>query len=295
MSLRSAPSTTPTSKASACCCASTSTCRCENGKVTDATRIERVAPTITRDRRQGRQGHPAGAFRPAQGPRSEAIAGAGRGGAGASDRAGRSLSPRTASARSPTRRSPRCSRGDILCLENTRFHEGEEKNDRGTSSPSWPSSATSMSTTPSPPRIARMPRPRALGASAAGLCRPRHAGRARCAGEGARHPAAAGGGDRRRRQGFHQARSARQPARQGRDADHRRRHGQHLPRRARQSDRQVAVREATSSRPRATSWPRPKATSGARSCCRSTRWWRRSSPRMRRRASSRSMQSAPTT
>ena len=36
----------------------------ENGKVADATRIERVAPTITRDRRQGRQGDPAVPFRP---------------------------------------------------------------------------------------------------------------------------------------------------------------------------------------------------------------------------------------
>ena len=42
----------------------------ENGKVTDATRIERVAPTIDRNRRQGRQGDPALAFRPAEGPRS---------------------------------------------------------------------------------------------------------------------------------------------------------------------------------------------------------------------------------
>ena len=38
-----------------------------DGKVTDATRIERVAPTIAGTLRQGRQGHPARAFRPAEG------------------------------------------------------------------------------------------------------------------------------------------------------------------------------------------------------------------------------------
>ena len=39
----------------------------ENGRVTDATRLERVAPTITEISRQGRQGDPARAFRPAEG------------------------------------------------------------------------------------------------------------------------------------------------------------------------------------------------------------------------------------
>ncbi len=39
----------------------------ENGRVTDATRIERVVPTHPGDRRQGRQGHPAGPFRPPEG------------------------------------------------------------------------------------------------------------------------------------------------------------------------------------------------------------------------------------
>ena len=39
----------------------------ENGKVTDATRIERVAADDPRDRRQGRQGDPARPSRPPQG------------------------------------------------------------------------------------------------------------------------------------------------------------------------------------------------------------------------------------
>ena len=46
---------------------------------------------------------------------------------------------------------------------------------------------------------------------------------------------ASGDGDRRRREDFHQARSARTSDVESRDADHRRRHGQHLPRRARQA------------------------------------------------------------
>jgi hypothetical protein len=56
---------------------------------------------------------------------------------------------------------------------------------------------------------------------------------------GAQAPAA---GDRRRLQGVHQARTARQPGRQGGPADRRWRHRQHLPRRARPADRQVAER-----------------------------------------------------
>ena len=50
--------------------------------------------------------------------------------------------------------------GSILVLENTRFHKGEEDNDPNWPS-AWPRSATSMSTTPSRRRTAPMPRPRA--------------------------------------------------------------------------------------------------------------------------------------
>ena len=71
---------------------------------------------------------------------------------------------------------------------------------------------------------------------------PADAGRARGARHGAGRSAAAGGGDRRRRQGLDQARPAGQSGRQGRRADDRRRHGQHLPVRARHRRRQVAVR-----------------------------------------------------
>ena len=51
--------------------------------------------------------------------------------------------------------------GDVLLLENTRFHKGEEKNDPDFADALAASSATSTSTTPSPPRTAPMPRPRA--------------------------------------------------------------------------------------------------------------------------------------
>ena len=51
--------------------------------------------------------------------------------------------------------------GDILLLENTRFHKGEEKNDPAFTEAARRPMATSSSTTPSRPPIAPMPRPRA--------------------------------------------------------------------------------------------------------------------------------------
>ena len=92
--------------------------------------------------------------------------------------------------------------------------------------------------------------------------------------QGAGDADAAGGGHRRRRQGVDQARPARQPARQGRCADHRRRHGQHLlwPRSGMPSASRCA--STISAAPRARSWPRRRPRA-ARSCCRSTPWWRK--------------------
>jgi hypothetical protein len=110
--------------------------------------------------RQGRQGHPAGAFRPAEGRADpeqslEPIA---------------APPPTSSAARSPSRRlrrrdgAPRVfamKDGDIvLLLENTRFHKGEEEERPGLHQQLAPM-ATSMSTTPSRRRTARMPRPRA--------------------------------------------------------------------------------------------------------------------------------------
>ena len=74
--------------------------------------------------------------------------------------------------------------------------------------------------------------------------------------QGARTAQAPGGRHRRRRQGLDQDRPARQPRHQGRCAGHRRRHGQHLPARPGHRRRQVARREAT--------WPTPPAPSSRR-------------------------------
>ena len=101
----------------------------KNGNVADATRIERIGADHPRDRRQRRQGYPAVAFR--TGPRDrdpqdslEPVAAAvariiGRPVAFAEDCVGEVAERAVA----------RHEAGDILCLENTRFHHGEEKND----------------------------------------------------------------------------------------------------------------------------------------------------------------------
>jgi phosphoglycerate kinase len=101
----------------------------ENGKVADATRIERAAPTIREIADKGGKvillshfGRPKG-----REPRDslEPIAAAaarviGRPVAFAADCVGE-VAEKAVAAMRP---------GDILCLENTRFHEGEERNDR---------------------------------------------------------------------------------------------------------------------------------------------------------------------
>ncbi len=100
----------------------------ENGKVTDATRIERVLPTITEIADKGGKvillahfGRPKGpdpreSLKPVAAALAEVI---GRKVAFADDCVGAKAETAVA-AMQP---------GDILCLENTRFHKGEEKND----------------------------------------------------------------------------------------------------------------------------------------------------------------------
>jgi phosphoglycerate kinase len=100
----------------------------ENGKVTDATRIERVAPTITEIAEKGGKvillshlGRPKGPD-PAQSlrPVAEALARViKRPVAFAPDCIGAAAEAAVAALRP----------GDVLCLENTRFHRGEEKNE----------------------------------------------------------------------------------------------------------------------------------------------------------------------
>jgi len=100
----------------------------ENGKVADLTRIERVAPTIREIAARGGKvilishfGRPKG-FDPKQSlkPFAPAIAEVlGRPVAFAEDCVGEKARTAVDAMRA----------GDVLCLENTRFHRGEEKND----------------------------------------------------------------------------------------------------------------------------------------------------------------------
>src|SRR5690242_14490333 len=100
----------------------------ENGKVTDATRIERSAPTITALADKGAKvvllshfGRPKGRDpKESLKPVAEAVARVvKRQVAFADDCVG------PAAEKAVARMKP----GDILCLENTRFHPEEEKND----------------------------------------------------------------------------------------------------------------------------------------------------------------------
>ena len=101
----------------------------ENGRVTDATRIERVAPTITEIADKGGKvillahfGRPKGGPDEANSLRPVADAVAGiikRPVAFAADSIGKTAEDAIA----------RMKNGDVLLLENTRFHKGEEKND----------------------------------------------------------------------------------------------------------------------------------------------------------------------
>src|ERR1700686_1218155 len=100
----------------------------EDGRVTDLTRLERVAPTITESSGQGGKvillphfGRPKGrdpkySLKPVAAALSQVI---GMPVAFAEDCIGFSAQKAIAAMKD----------GDILCLENTRFHKEEEKND----------------------------------------------------------------------------------------------------------------------------------------------------------------------
>ena len=102
----------------------------ENGKVTDATRIERAVPTITELAGKGAKvillshfGRPKGrdpkeSLKPVAAKVAEIV---GRPVAFADDCIGAAAESAVAAMKP----------GDILCLENTRFHKEEEKNDPG--------------------------------------------------------------------------------------------------------------------------------------------------------------------
>ena len=151
--------------------------------------------------------------------------------------------------------------GDILCLENTRFHAGEEKND-----PAFVAELAKLGDIYVNDAFSAAHRAHA-STEGLGHMLPAYAGRTMQAeldalGKALEAPTKPGDRDRRRRQGLDQDRSAGKPRQQGRRAGHRRRHGQHLPARAGRRRRQVAG-ENDLVAPRARSWTRPKAANCA--------------------------------
>ena len=153
-----------------------------DGKVTDATRIERVAPTILELSDKGAKVILLAHFgRPKDGPDPEfslePIARA------AADIIGRPVAfVPTASAK--RRQAPifAMKPGDIALLENTRFHKGEEKNDPAFTEKLAANGDIFVNDAFSAAHRAHAST-EGLAALPAGLCRPHHAGRARGAGK----------------------------------------------------------------------------------------------------------------
>ena len=134
----------------------------KDGKVTDATRLERMLPGLKDLERARRPRRRDLALRPPQGrARPELEPCARSPPSSASCSASRCSSCPTASARPPRARSRALAPGEIAVLENLRFHKGEEKNDPRVRRGARRAPATSSSTMPSRPRTARTPRPRA--------------------------------------------------------------------------------------------------------------------------------------
>ena len=243
----------------------------ENGKVSDATRIERVLPTIREIADKGGKVILLAHFgRPKGGPDAGEFAAAGRRRPSPSISAGPSRSPPTASATPREAAIAAMKDGDVLLLENTRFHKGEEKND-----PAFVAELAKLGDLYVNDAFSAAHR---AHASTEGVAHelPACAGRAMQAELDALtlalgNPDAPGGGDRRRRESFDQARPARQSRQEGRHARHRRRHGEHVPVRAK------ARRSANRSREKdLADTARAILDAGRRgqlqrSCCRSTR------------------------
>ena len=167
----------------------------QNGKVTDATRIERIAPTIAELSDKGAKVILLSHFGRPKGPDDSMLAGADRQ-ATAEALAGPSRLRRIASATRRRRRRRHETRA-ACCARRTSASTPARRRTTRPSPNSSPPGRHLSSTTPSRPRTAPTPRRRA-GRHAAGLCRPHDAGRARRAGEGVgdadRPPAAIVGG-----------------------------------------------------------------------------------------------------
>ena len=215
----------------------------ENGRVTDATRIERVAATITEIADKGGKVVPARAFRPAQGRPgrgqfAETRRCRGRRHHQAAGRLRDRLHRQTADEAIANMKN-----GDVLLLENTRFHKGEEKND-----PAHVEALAKLGDVYVNDAFSAAHRAHATTEGFAHKL-PAYAGRAMQKElEALRLRSAIRSALSRRSSAapkFDQARSSRQPRQQGRRSHHRRRHGQHLPVRGRQTRRQVALREGS--------------------------------------------------
>ena len=161
----------------------------EGGRVTDLTRIERVAPTITEIADKGGKvillahfGRPKGrdpeeSLKPVATAVAQVI---GRPVGFADDCIGEVAEKAIAAMQD----------GDIVCLENTRFHKEEEKND-----PAFVAALAKLGDIWVNDAFSAAHRAHASteGLGHAPLCRPHHAGRARGPREGAGRAAASGG------------------------------------------------------------------------------------------------------
>ena len=127
--------------------------------------------------------------------------------------------------------------GQVVLLENCRCNVGEE-GQRGTGQEDGRAVRCPLRERRiwhRPPCRGNHPRHRPLCTRR--LRRNPHGRRDRCIEQGHREPREAAGGDRRRRQGVHQADDSQDAGRESRPVDRRWRHRQHLPARGRQTHR----------------------------------------------------------
>ena len=264
----------------------------ENGRVADGPASSACCRPSSEIADKGGKVDPLVPFRPAEGPRRQAVPEAGRCSRSSTSSAGRSPSPRTASARRPRRPSTAMKDGDVLLLENTRFHAGEEKND-----PAFAKALAKLGDVYVNDAFSAAHRAHASTEGLAHLL-PAYAGRAMQAelealAKGLEAPArpvvaVVGGAKVSTKIDLLENLVA-----QGRRPRHRRRHGQHLPARDRHRRRRARSPSATSARRRSGSWTR-RARPTAPSSCRSTPSSRASSRRTRRTTPTASTRSRPT-
>ena len=261
----------------------------ENGRVTDATRLERVGPTIAEISDKGGRaillahfGRPKGrdakdSLRPVAAELAHIL----KKPVGFSEGCIGEAAEKAVAAMKD---------GDILCLENTRFHKEEEKND-----PAFVASLAKLGDIWVNDAFSAAHR---AHASTEGLGRklPAYAGRTMQAEldaldkalEAPTKPVVAVIGGAR----SPPDRPSREPGQQGRCAGDRRRHGQYLPACARASASASRWRKRTLPRPRCGSLKRPRPPT-ARSSCQLTPWWHSTSRPIRRRTPTASMRSRP--